>query len=284
MRYFYAGFISLGLLADCFGQIEFPRISPRATVIQHVGLSTITVAYSRPTAGGRKIIGGLFPYRRIWRVGANESTKITFSDSVTIAGAVLPPATYALYAIPDAKRWTVIIHKNITHWGDGRSNYKPEEDALRFTVMPRSIPLFTENFTIEFDSITHNGVTLLWSWENTQISFPVRVNTRQQMLKRIAMQLQNNPTGMTYYEAARYLQEENFFLDSALTYLDNALSVLGDTYFIHRVWALVDAQAGRYDEAIRHASLSKTLAAKEGKDEFVRMNEVSVQEWSSLKK
>lgn len=278
----YVLLISIALITDCAGQISPPRISPSAKLVQQVGLSTITVEYSRPGVRGRKIMGDLVPYGRIWRVGANESTKITFSDSVTIAGTLLPPSTYALYAIPESTQWTIIMHNNISLWGDGRTNYKPEEDALRLLVKPQAAP-FTETFTIEFDSITHNKAVVLWRWENTQVSFSFSVNTQQKMLAHISQQLAGNPAGMTYYEAARYLQEEEIQPERARHYLEKAHQLSGDTYYIHRVWSLVEAQLGKYDEAIRHARISKELSAKEGKDEFVRMNEKSIQEWSSQK-
>ncbi len=284
MRYFLVLWISVGLLIECAGQIEFPRISPPSTLIQQIGLTTINVAYSRPGVRGRKIMGEVVPYCRIWRVGANESTKITFNDSVTISGTVLPPATYALYAIPDTAHWTIIIHSNTMHWGDGRTKYNPAQDALRFTTKPSRNPSFTETFTIEFDSITHNGAVMVWRWEYTRIAFPIQVNTRHLMLNQIEEQLQNNPSGITYYEAARYLQEENIYPESAKKYLSQARTLLGDTYYVHRIWSLVEAQSGNYKEAIRHATLSKTLADKEGKDEFVRMNELSIAEWVQVMK
>ncbi|MBX2900522.1 MAG: DUF2911 domain-containing protein [Cyclobacteriaceae bacterium] len=276
----FALLITISLLTDCVGQITHPRISPQAKLVQHVGLTTIEVDYSRPGVRGRKIIGELVPYGRIWRVGANESTKITFSDSVMINQTALPPATYALYAIPEAEQWTIIFHNNINHWGDGRTNYNSKEDALRFVVKPQRTKSLTETFTIEFDSITHNRAVMVWRWEYTQVSFVIQVNTQQKMLEHIRQQLAGNPTGMTYYEAARYLQEENIFPEKAKLYLESALKLLGDTYYVHRVWSLVEAQLGNLEEAIRHAKVSKELSAKEGKDEFVRMNEKSIQEWT----
>jgi hypothetical protein len=262
-------------------QIEHPRASPSATVWQRIGVSEVTIAYSRPGVIGRKIMGDVIPYGRIWRVGANESTKITFSDSVTIEGHVLAPGTYALYAIPSKAEWTIIIHKNTTHWGDGRTHYNPAEDALRFTVTPEIVPYFTETFTIEVSNITHQRATLVWRWENTVIQFSLSFDTRKKMMHEIATKIKGNPTAATYYESARYLQEESAFPERAREYLMKAHQLAGDKYYIHRVWALVEAQMGNFEEAIVHATRSKELAASEGKDEFVRMNEKSISEWSA---
>lgn len=224
-------------------------------------------------------MGELVPYGRIWRVGANESTKIKFSDSVKIQGRWIPEGTYALYSIPSEKEWTMIIHKNLTHWGDGRTNYKQEEDALRFSVKPEINKEYTESFTIEWDNLTHKGGDLILVWENTRIRMHIEFNTHQKMMREIAAQLNANPTGLTYYEAARYLQEEEKEPVTAKQWLIQAHTQLGDTYYVHRVWALVEAQLGNFKEAIVHAEASKKLAGAEGKDEFVRLNERSIAEW-----
>jgi hypothetical protein len=99
------------------------------------------------------------------------------------------------------------------------------------------------------------------------------------MVSKMNESLINNPTATTYYEAARYYQEQNLQLETARTYLVKAHALAGDKYYIHRIWALVESQLKNYPEAIRHAELSKALAAAEGKDEFVSMNERSIREW-----
>lgn len=270
-------FLVIGFISS--GQIEYPRISPPATLIQQIGLSTVKVEYARPSVRGRAIVGDLVPFDRIWRVGANESTKIHFSDSVKINGLDLAPGVYALYAIPQEHEWTIIIHNNITHWGDGRFSYKPEEDALRFAVKPKSLKYFVETLTIEFDEITHKGGLFFWEWERTRIEFQVVFNTRQKMLAEIDLKVSTNPTADTFYESARYLQEEGIQPQRAQKYLIRAQELAGDKYYIHRIWSLVEAQLGNYKDAIQHAELSKELASKEGKDEFVRMNEKSIAVW-----
>jgi len=227
-------------------------------------------------------MGNLVPYGRIWRVGANESTKITFSDDVTIEGNAVPKGTYALYAFPEEKEWTIVIHKNISHWGDGRDLYNPSEDLVRFVVKPMSIPFSQESFLIEFEELTHKHAKMIWLWENTKISFLIEVNTDKQMMEQIEQAIRTNPNADTYYQSARYLQEENKMREKALQWLTKANELAGDKYYIHRVWALVLAQAKNYKEAIEHAGKSKELAAMEGKDEFVRMNEASIAEWKKV--
>ena len=127
-------------------QINPPLVSPRSIIQQYIGLIEVTVDYSRPGKRGRQVMGNLVPYGRIWRVGANESTKITFSDDVKVAGHHIPKGTYALYAFPYEKEWIIIIHKNTQHWGDGRNEYNEKEDLVRFKVKPEKLPYLQETF------------------------------------------------------------------------------------------------------------------------------------------
>ena len=276
-------FLCFGLLFGWVlqGQIEHPKASPFAEIHQDVGLTTLHVAYSRPAVKGRTIFGDLVPYGRIWRVGANASTKFTTNTRLKIQGHILEPGTYALYAFPYASYWEVVFHTNTSHWGDGRAAYDPQEDAFRIRVSPESIPYKQENFLISFDQLTHNSAVMHWSWNRPRVSVPIEVDTRAAMQRAIKKQIAEAPSAQTYYEAARYYQEEGIQSETALEYLDKALDIGGDTYYFHRVRSLVLAELGRYDEALLSARKSLALAAAEGKDEFVRMNEKNIRKWSA---
>ncbi|WP_373398262.1 DUF2911 domain-containing protein [Algoriphagus halophilus] len=115
-------------------QIEMPQASPSAKIAQKVGLTDVTVSYSRPSKKGRKIFGELVPYGAIWRTGANGATVLSFSTDVKIQGKDVPKGQYALYSIPDKKSWTIILSKNTKLWG--AIGYNPEEDLIRFEVSP----------------------------------------------------------------------------------------------------------------------------------------------------
>lgn len=269
-------------------QINHPKASPLTTLTQTVGLSEISIVYSRPAARGRHLFGpdakgvqGLVPYGRIWRLGANESTKITVASDMQIQGNLLRKGTYALYAFPNEKTWEIAFHTNLTHWGDGRKAYKPEEDAFRIEVNPKYVTDFQENFLITFDAITHNSAVMKATWGNLQISIPFKVDTKTLMLQEIEKQLKENPTAQTYYEAARYLQEEKEDSARALELLNQAIELGGDTYYFHRVKSLVEAQLGQYENAIASAEKSMQLAEALGKDEFVRVNQKNIVLWQA---
>ena len=269
-----------------YSQLTHPRASPAATVIQEIGFTTIKVDYSRPAVRGRKVFGnlsdgkkGLVPYGRIWRVGANESTKITIDTDVSILGNVLPKGKYALYAFPEENEWEVVFHKNTAHWGDGRNNYNPEEDAFRVKIKPNSEASFQENFLISIDNITHNGADMIWSWENTQVVIPFAVDTKGMMEEQIEKALQPGPSAQTYYEVARYYVEQGTNYPEALKYLNKALELGGDTYYFHRVKSVAEAALKDYKSAIKSAQKSLEISEGLGKDEFVLMNQKNIDLW-----
>lgn len=270
------------LISTVQSQLIHPKASPFSKIHQDIGLTTILIEYSRPAARGRQIFDGLVPYGRIWRVGANESTKFTVSSEVEVLGNTLLPGTYALYAFPEEFSWEVVFHKNTSHWGDGRTAYDPSEDAFRVKIKPEEHTEWQENFLISFDSITHNGAVMQWKWGNTSVSIPIEVNTQKEMMQAIEKSLDGNPSAQTYYEAARYLQEEGMESARALQYLEMAIAIGGDTYYFYRVKSLVEAAMKNYQGAIKSAQRSLVMAQAEGKDEFVRMNRENIARWKKL--
>ncbi len=263
------------------GQITHPRISPKTSLVQSVGLTEVAISYSRPSARGRKVFGGIVPFGRIWRLGANESTHISFQDSVSIMGNKLPPRTYALYAIPEKDKWVVIFHKNLNLWGDGRDLYDSNEDALRITVASNYFREFIETFTIEMNCLTHDNGVLEIYWENTRIGIPLVWNVQKKMMEEIQKQITENPTAQTFYEAARYYQEADIRPEEALLYLDKSEQIGGEKYFISRIRSLVLASLNKYSKAISEAERSLSMAESQGKDEFVRMNAENIRKWKA---
>ncbi|WP_239540664.1 DUF2911 domain-containing protein [Spongiivirga citrea] len=257
-------------------------MSPFSSVKQEIGLVTITIDYSRPSARGRNIVGDLMPYDRIWRVGANESTKFTTSHDITIGEHLLKKGTYVLYAIPHKEYWEVIFHTNLTHWGDGRTDYKPQEDAFRIQIKPEKTADFQETFLITLNHLDHNSGIMEWIWEHTKVSIPIKVDTHEMMLGRIKTLLKDNPTAMSYYQAARYYQEQDHDLIKALKWLDKAETLGGRTYYIHRIRSLVLEKKKDYKNAIKEAKASLKIADSLGKDEFVRMNQKNIEKLQKL--
>ena len=131
--------VILGLCGTVSAQsdLKLPDASQAAEVKQRIALTDITVNYHRPVVNGRKIWGGVVPYGKVWRAGANENTTIEFTEPVSVEGKPLDKGTYGLHMIPNQDSWTVIFSKTNTGWGS--YSYDQKEDALRVDVKPRPL-------------------------------------------------------------------------------------------------------------------------------------------------
>lgn len=170
-----AGFLLLALLALPASAQTFttPRPSPAAKVSQTVGTTELSLAYSRPGVKGRAIWGGLVPWGKPWRTGANEATQFTCADEVTVEGQKLAAGTYSIITIPTAESWTVIFSKQKADmWTSG--GYDEKQDALRVNVKPVAAG-HVERLQFTFEEPTDDAVSLNLRWE--KLSVPLRITT-----------------------------------------------------------------------------------------------------------
>jgi hypothetical protein len=142
-------------------------LSPLETVEGKSGGAKVTIVYSRPSAKGRKMIGGKEPFGQVWRTGANKATTIEFDKNVQIEGKDLAAGKYSLFTIPGETEWTIIFNKNADQWG--AYSYEQKDDVLRVTVKPSKAAEFTETLTIQPET---DKVSL--KWENTAVAFKVK--------------------------------------------------------------------------------------------------------------
>ena len=262
-------------------QIETPAPSPLSTIEQKVGLSDVSITYSRPSVKGRTIFGDLVQYGEMWRWGANASTKFTTSDDIKIEGHDVPAGTYAMYAIPGQETWTIVIHKNTSYWGTGGSKYKESEDLVRFEVKANSsYPVKVETMTFQFSNITTSGCDIEFMWENTQLSMKVETQVDAQVMKEIEMKMKG-VSSATYYQAARYYYENDKDMNKAFEWINKAL-VDNEKFWMVRLKALIQAKMGDYAGAIETAKRSKALAEEAGNKDYVRMNDKSIAEWKKM--
>lgn len=266
----------MGSLAQA--QLEMPQASPDSKLEQRVGLADITVAYSRPSMKGRKIMGELVPYGAMWRTGANASTKITFSEDVSLEGNDVPAGTYALYTIPNPDRWTVILHKNLNHWGTGGNDYQKEEDLLRFEVTPESLEKPVETFTISMGDLTSNSATLYLMWENTAVPINVETEVDEKVMAQIERILAG-PSAGTYYQMANYYYTHDKDMDQALEWVNNALEG-GERYWTMTLKARILGKMGNYKQAVATSKKAMKLAEEAPNPDYVRINEQLIAEWS----
>lgn len=265
------------VLLSASAQINVPAPSPLGKVEQKVGLTDISVEYSRPSVKDRDIFGSLVPYNEMWRTGANASTKLTISDSAEIGGEMVPAGTYALYTIPGEEEWTIILHKNLSYHGTGGKMYKTEEDQLRFKVKASKLCYKVETLTINFTDLTPTSCNLEITWDNVSVSFPIIVNYDAAVMLQIEQAMTISQS--TYYQAARYYLENDKDMEQALEWINLALEN-NEKYWIMRQKALILAKLERYDEAIEAAKLSMNLAKEAGNNNYVEINQASIDEWS----
>jgi len=229
-------------------QLELPRLSPAAVVTQRIGLTDVTITYSRPGVKGRQIWGKLVPYNKVWRTGANEATTISFSTDAEIGGKRVPAGTYALFTIPTPTSWTIILNKEANQWG--AFSYKPAEDLLRIQVTPKAAP-HEERMRFSFENLTDNSADVVLRWEKLSVAFPVKVDVQKEALSnsRKAMAHLKADDWQTPFSAANYCLNAGINFDEALEWAEKSTSI--DKNFLNMsVKAKLLAKLNRKSDAI----------------------------------
>jgi hypothetical protein len=265
-------------------QISMPAPSPLSTVTQRVGLTDITIKYSRPSVKGRKVFGEVVGYGKPWRTGANQSTIITFKDDVTVEGTKIPAGDYALYTIPAENEWTVVLNKN-TKLGGNTGDYKQEEDVARFKVKPTKTNDKTETFTINFSDLTPATANVELLWENTSAKFKITSEVESKVMAQIQEKVVNGGATVApemYSSAAVYYLDNNKDPKQALDWIKKANEKDPKFWNMH-TQAKLEAKNKDYKNAIKSAEKSKELAKAAKNDDYVRMNDEKIAEWKKLK-
>jgi Protein of unknown function (DUF2911) len=199
-------------------QLDLPRPSPNASVTQMIGVTEVTLRYSRPGIKGRKIWGDLVPYGQVWRTGANENTTIKFSTPVKIDGHELPAGVYGVQTIPTEGDWTVIFSKDANEWG--AFSYKQEDDALRIQAKPQPAEL-RERMAFDFEDVTDTQATVVLHWEKLKVPFTLEVDTP----KLVMAKLNDSLRWQAPLQAANYCIQNNTCLDDAARWIDASLAL-----------------------------------------------------------
>ena len=156
-----------------FAQNNQPPASPPATASGKIGDATVTITYSSPSVKGREIWGGLVPYDKVWRAGANQATTLETTQAIQVEGKTLPAGKYTLFMLPTANNgWTVILNSETGQWGiqrTGEANLDRSKDVLTAVVQP--VKSNTMNERLAYD-VNATGFSL--SWENLTIPVSVK--------------------------------------------------------------------------------------------------------------
>ena len=254
--------------------LDLPRPSPFAKVWQVVGLTEITVDYSSPGVKGRKIWGGLVPYDQMWRAGANQATKVTFSKNVTFAGKPVPAGSYAFFVIPTKDAWTVILNKKIDQSGTAR-DYKQADDLLRVSSKPKAAP-FRERLAYLVTDFTDDKASLDLEWDKLRLSIPITVDTAAQAVANINATIDS--TWRTYANAARYMLENKKDYDAGMKYADQSLALKQDWY---NLWIKAELLAAKGNAKDARATGEKAYELGSKSENFFLEGEIkkTLGEW-----
>lgn len=263
-------------------QVKTPQSSPKSTTEQVVGLTTVDLEYSRPSAKGRTIFGDLVPFGKIWRTGANANTLITFSDDVIIDGKTLTKGKYALYTLPKADNWEIIFYKTTDNWGNPEE-WKESDVALKANAKPMMTDRKVETFTIGINNISNDAADLEIAWEKTFVALKFEVPTQKIANASIAKALAG-PTAGDYFSSGQYYFQSNGDMTKSLEYVNKAISMTktGEEvpFWYLRQKSLIQAKLNDKKGAIESAKLSLTAAQKAKNEDYVKMNNDSISEWS----
>jgi len=266
---------SFGALA----QIQTPAASPEQTLTQSVGLSSVTVQYSRPAMRGRTIFGDLVPMDKLWRTGANKNTLVTFESDATVGGSPLKAGTYALYTVPSKDEWTVYFYTDTENWGLPKP-WDESKIAAVYKVKAQSLDSSVESFTVTIDKVTDSGAHLTISWENTSVAIPFGFDTESAVMQTIERTM-NGPAAGDYYQAAVYYLNADKDINKAKTWIEKAIAMSEKpAYWYYRQKALIYAKSGDKKGAIAAAERSMELAQAAGNQDYVAMNKKSLAEWT----
>ncbi|MDT4897076.1 MAG: hypothetical protein QOH25_2153 [Acidobacteriota bacterium] len=251
--------------------VRLPRPSQKASVMQTIGVTDITITYSRPGVKGRKIWGDapatasatgtatlddagsrvpgapIVPYGHVWRAGANEATTFAVTDDVLIQGQKLAAGTYSLHTIPGKDEWTIIFNSDAGQWGS--FNYDEKKDTLRVKATPQMVVDNQEWLAFEIPTVGPNSAQVVLRWERLRVPFTVEVpNVEALMRAKVDAAIAANPTEwrIPLQVAGQYANDDKW--DEALKWAEQSIKVK-ETFQNLSAKARWLFAAGRKDEA-----------------------------------
>lgn len=266
-------FTLLTAFASYAQPLKTPAPSPGQTIKQDFGLASIELSYSRPQMKGRKIMGDLVPYKKVWRTGANQATTITFGDDVIIGGTKVPAGKYGLLSIPDATNWVFIITKQLDVTSPAA--YKQEEDVARVNAKPRLVATPAESFTFQFANVKPASCELQLQWDKTVVALPITTDIDSKIMAQIESSINGDgdEAKKPYFNAAMYYLDNGKDLNKALGWFNKAEAQNPKAFWVLHNKANCLAKLGKKAEAIATAKQSIELAKEAKNDDYVALNQ-----------
>jgi len=280
MKHLFTGMYLASMWAFS-AQVNAPKASPSSRLEQRVGLTDITISYSRPSVNGRVIFGDLVPYNEYWRLGANESTKLTCSDALIFGKDTLKAGTYAVYAKPSLTEWQVAFYTEYGSWGLPQ---KWDDNKVALTVKAPVIQREekVENLTIDINNMDNDGGEVVIAWDMVKIQMPFSVIVKEKVMASIK-KVMSGPTANDYYTAAKYYLDEKIDDKQALEWVDKGIAMRPEAYWMLRTKSLIQASLSLYSEAIKTAEQCLKLAEADGDSAYVSQCKNSIADWKKRK-
>lgn len=261
-------------------QIQTPQPSPGAEIEQVIGLTEIEVDYSRPAMRGRTIFGDLVPYGKLWRTGANLRTKFSTNTDITVQGEELKEGTYGILSVPNKDSWDIIFYTE-SEGGGAPKELDESKVALRVQAKPENTGYDMENFTIAFGDLADGSTGTMWiMWEKTRVSLKIGTPSKEMAMKSIEEVMAGKPTANDYFQAASFYHEAGADMDKALEWVSKAVEMKPEAFWMSRRKSLIQADMGDTKGAVETAKMSLAMAEKAGNQDYVKMNQESIAEWS----
>ena len=258
-------------------QIVAPKLSPLAKLETKVGLTDVTVSYSRPSKRGRVVFGDVVPYNELWRLGANENTKLTVSTDVIIGQDTLTAGTYALFLLPTESNWKLVFYNDYSNWGTP-DEFDSSKVSLTFSNAPVRLNDVVETLTIDVLNHTTSTADLTIAWDQFKLVVPCKVDTDTQMMEAIAKVMQG-PSSSDYYLAADYYYKEHKDLKKAQEWILLAEKQKPDAYWIVRLKALIQYELGDKKAAVQTMEKASELALKNGNSNAAKNYKNTASDW-----
>ena len=261
-------------------QLNLPPASTDATFKQQIGFGEMEVKYSRPSARGRVIFGGLVPFGEMWRTGAHDATTIRFSEAVKLNGNDIPAGTYSFFTIPNQNEWTIVINKATEMHVS--SDYTQDQDLVRFVAKPDKSARYYETFTIEVNDLSKEEAGLFLLWENTQLKLTIKMNVDEKVMAEIndRINVKKEDRASLFYQSSAYYFNNNKDLKQAYAWVQVANSKAQDAGYL-QLQAKIEAAMDDYASALKTLEASTDLATTKKLDQVIAANEKLRAEWAT---
>lgn len=254
-------------------QVTTPSASVAETSTTTVGLTQVSLNYSRPSKRDRVIFGNVVPYGELWRTGANSNTTIRFSDNVMINGQEVEAGEYAIFTKPEKDHWEIYFYDETGNWGN-QVNWEDNKVVAKAIVKVQPLKTPQETFSIALDNITSTSAMLTFAWDDIMTAVKLEVPTDKKAMASIEKTMKASPKAQDYLSAANYFYTTDRVIEQAKEWIDTGIAMLENPAFYQLyAQAIIHEKAGAIKSAKEIAQKSLEASKKANDGAYIRMNE-----------